>query len=455
MARTKGKRLTNKERREIQHALTLNFNNGRLKHGIMKALAMEYGVQRWAIQRLWSNISRQIKDGKVPSIDRQFKGAKPSLNIDLEKVRNIPLSNRTNLDGLSLKLGCTVSALQRLIKKGKIRSHTSATKPFLTQENMIARIKFMNARIKFVLSKIQPQTFHENLVFQPMYESIHIDETWFYMTKASERYYLLPDEEEPHRCLKSKRFITKVMFMAAVGRPMYAEDGMLLWDWKIWIFPFTVEVPAKQASKNREKGVLQVKPIASITKEVIRYCLIQKVIPAVKAKWPNGRSKVIVIQQDNAKPHIKINDKEFIAAAQSNGFLITLECQPPNSPDLNILDLGFFRPIQKIQYEKAPKSVSALVDAVTKAYDECNPKCLHYNWLSLQYCMNEILRVKGNNNYKLPHVEVQPTKEYVTIVLQHLEEIGHVGVREGSRQSGEASERVIREEEIIGNEGDA
>ncbi|KAK9714173.1 hypothetical protein RND81_06G076600 [Saponaria officinalis] len=221
MARTKGKRLTNKERREIQHALTLNFNNSRLKHSIRKALAMEYGVQRWAIQRLWSNISRQIKDGKVPSIDRQFKGAKPSLNIDLENVRSIPLSSGTNLDGLSLKLGCTVSALHRLIKKGKIRSHTSATKPFLTQENMVARIKF-------VLSKIQPQTFHENPVFQPMYESIHIDEKWFYMTKASERYYLLPDEEEPYRCLKSKRFITKVMFIAAVGRSMYAEDGILL-----------------------------------------------------------------------------------------------------------------------------------------------------------------------------------------------------------------------------------
>ncbi|KAK9698104.1 hypothetical protein RND81_08G082700 [Saponaria officinalis] len=384
MARTKRKRLTNKERREIQHALTLNFNNGQLKHGIMKALAMEYEVQRWAIQRLWSNISRQIKDGK-------------------EKVRSIPLSGRTNLDGLSLKLGCIVSALHRLIKKGNIRSHTSATKPFLTQENMVARIKF-------VLSKIQPQTFfHENLVFQPMYESIRIDEKWFYMTKASEWYYLLPDEEEPHRCLKSKRFITKVMFMAAVGWPIYEEDGMLSWDGKIGIFPFMVEVPAKRARKNRGDGVLEVKPIASITKEVIRDCLIQKIIPAVKAKWPNGRSKVI----------------------------------------------DFFRSIQKIHYEKAPKSVSALVDVVTKAYDECSPKCLHYNWLSLQYCMNEILKVKGNNNYQLSHVEVQPTKEYVTIALQHLEEIGHVGVGEGSRQGGEASERVIREEEIIGDEGDA
>ncbi|KAK9698025.1 hypothetical protein RND81_08G077700 [Saponaria officinalis] len=232
-----------------------------------------------------------------------------------------------------------------------------------------------------------------------MYESIHIDEKWFYMTKASERYYLLPDEEEPHRCLKSKTFITKVMFMAAVGRPMYAEDGMLSWDGKIGIFPFMVEVPAKRARKNRGKGVLEVKPIASITKEVIRDCLIQKVIPAVKAKWPNGRSK------------------------------------------------DFFRSIQKIQYEKAPKSVSALVDAVTKAYDECNPKCLHYNWLSLQYCMNEILKVKGNNNYKLLHMGKKR--------LNRLGILQKKFNQQRNTQGGEASERVITEDEIIGDECDA
>ncbi|KAJ0034614.1 hypothetical protein Pint_26432 [Pistacia integerrima] len=53
---------------------------------------------------------------------------------------------------------------------------------------------------------------------------IHVDEKWFYMTKQSEKYYLLPDEDEPLRTCKSKTFITKVMFLAAVTRPRSYEE---------------------------------------------------------------------------------------------------------------------------------------------------------------------------------------------------------------------------------------
>lgn len=58
-------------------------------------------------------------------------------------------------------------------------------------------------------------------------------------------------------------------------------------------------------------------------------------------KWPEGASKEIYIQQDNAKPHVKNSDPDFRAAANQNGFNITLVQQPPNSPDMNINDLGF------------------------------------------------------------------------------------------------------------------
>ncbi len=34
------------------------------------------------------------------------------------------------------------------------------------------------------------------------------------------------DEASPHREGKSKRFIQKVMFLAAVARPRYDEDGI-------------------------------------------------------------------------------------------------------------------------------------------------------------------------------------------------------------------------------------
>ena len=52
------------------------------------------------------------------------------------------------------------------------------------------------------------------------------------MTKASDRYYLLPDEDEPYRACKSKRFITKVMFMCAVSRPVFSLDGQTKFDGK-------------------------------------------------------------------------------------------------------------------------------------------------------------------------------------------------------------------------------
>ena len=80
----------------------------------------------------------------------------------------------------------------------------------------------------------------------------------------------------------------------------------------------------------------------SVTKDVTRLWLIEKVLPAIRAKWPTSHTGPIFIQQDNAKPHIAVNDSEFVEAASRNGFDIRLRCQPPNSPGLNVLDLGFF-----------------------------------------------------------------------------------------------------------------
>jgi hypothetical protein len=42
--------------------------------------------------------------------------------------------------------------------------------------------------------------------------------------------------------------------------------------------------------------------------------------------------------------HIAVDDLEFCRVAQKDGW--DLMCQPPNSPDLNVLDLGFFTTLQ-------------------------------------------------------------------------------------------------------------
>ncbi|XP_042059721.1 uncharacterized protein LOC121804288 [Salvia splendens] len=225
--------------------------------------------------------------------------------------------------------------------------------------------------------------------FRNMYNTIHIDEKWFYMTKGAQRFYLAPGEEEPHRTL---------------CRPLFGVNGEVLFDEKIGIFPFTKQVPAKRSSKNRMAGTLETKSIESITKDVTRDCLINKILPAIKAKWPDGATKVLKIQQDNARPHIKDNDPAFKEAAQQSGFSISLVQQPPNSPDTNVNDLGWFRAIQSLQTQTACKNVDDLVNAVVQSFNELQPQTLDNVFLSLQGCFMEIMKVQGHNTYKLPHM---------------------------------------------------
>ncbi|GKE04750.1 hypothetical protein Tco_1396768 [Tanacetum coccineum] len=90
---------------------------------------------------------------------------------------------------------------------------------------------------------------------------------------------------------------------------------------------------------------METKPILSVTKEVTRSWLIDKVLPAIRAKWPQFHTGPIFIQQDNTRPHIGVDDDEFLQEASRDGFDIRLRFQPPNSPNLNVLDLGFFRAI--------------------------------------------------------------------------------------------------------------
>uniref|UniRef100_H3G6I9 Uncharacterized protein n=1 Tax=Phytophthora ramorum TaxID=164328 RepID=H3G6I9_PHYRM len=69
-----------------------------------------------------------------------------------------------------------------------------------------------------------------------------VDEKWIYITEADKTLYLAPGEEPPHRTVQSKRFITKVMFMGAMMRPIHTSDGLLLFDGKLGMWPFTERV---------------------------------------------------------------------------------------------------------------------------------------------------------------------------------------------------------------------
>ena len=53
-------------------------------------------------------------------------------------------------------------------------------------------------------------------------------------------------------------------------------------------------------------------------------------------------TRKIWIQQDGAKSHINTDDNEFKEALQDQEINAGLYTQAANSPDVNLLDLGFF-----------------------------------------------------------------------------------------------------------------
>ena len=161
------------------------------------------------------------------------------------------------------------------------------------------------------------------------------------MTQNTRRYYLTPDEEEPHRTKKSKCYSTIVMFLAAVARLRWDTRRNQHFDGKLKICPFITIKEARRNSWNTSAGTPVTKAMTSITN--MEYCqfIIEKLLPAIKEKWPSNASDcTIKIQQDNAQSHISPMDVEF--------------CN----------DLGYFNAIQSLQHKAAPQNIDELILAV-------------------------------------------------------------------------------------------
>ncbi|KAG3161295.1 hypothetical protein C6341_g13622 [Phytophthora cactorum] len=293
----------------------------------------------------------------------------PDLSEKLEKLRITPFDQRSTLRAVSSACGVARATLQRRVKGGQVVAHVSNVNPLLTDENKAARLT-----------------------------------SYFFLTAVRRRYYLLPREEAPHRQVRSKRFITKVMTLAAVTRPRWNAPSGSYYDGKLGIWPFIVQESAVRSSPRRPAGTLITKE-GRVNKWTYRKMLIQHLLPAVRERWPSVcNGEVVRVQQDNTPAYISPMDTQIVAAAAELGLSIELCCQPPNSLDLNCLDLDLFSAIQAHQRLRTPLSIEELVEAVKAAYWELPPSTINAAFLSLQGSMDLCILDGGGNAFKPPHI---------------------------------------------------
>jgi len=295
---------------------------------------------------------------------------------------------------LSVAFAANVSrtVVRRELREKSIRKHSSVLKSALTETHH-------EKRLSHCLSFID----YERSTFVDMSNIIHVDEKWFYMDKVKRKVILCHDEEEPHRVTKNKGHIRKVMFLCAVTKPCFDAHKKMPFDGKIGIWPFISDRVVQRSSAYHKRGDVVMEPILSIDRDIYRSFILEKVLPAIKEKVPR-RHSTLFIQQDNAGAHILRDDPAFKEVVAQLGREVILINQPPQSPDLNILDLGYFNSIQSLQQKNASNTYPELVQAVQDSFQQLPIQALTNVFITLQLVMEHIILDNGGNNYKLPHI---------------------------------------------------
>ena len=215
------KEMSEEVRKQVYQALLARSNNGTLHKEDTAFVAAQFDIHRRTAQRVWNRGKTQLCSN-VPVVVSSLKKGKvdrKTIPVDLEALRNIPPKERMTIEDVCAKLNMSKWRVQNYLKKGLIRRHSSSIKPYLTQPNK-------ESRLQWCVDMVNRELLDDPR-FKELYDFVFIDEKWFYLHKKSERYYLLPEEDEPHRTCKNKNYIPRLMFLCVVARPRLFSNYIL------------------------------------------------------------------------------------------------------------------------------------------------------------------------------------------------------------------------------------
>ncbi|XP_044354638.1 uncharacterized protein [Triticum aestivum] len=340
--------------------LARNGERGRLKKGVLDSVVRDGNCSRRCASKIWKETKT---GGGVNSIKNnlKLKTGRKKMSLDIEALEAIPPGERTTIRQVAAGLNMSKSTVHRRLKEKVMRRVSNELKPSLTEANK-------KARVAYCLENLEPSSLEDNPTFKASFNKVHLDEKIFYRTRKTQKMYLSHREEAPKRECKHKNHIPQIMFLSAMARPRYDSQGNCVFDGKIGVWAFVDWVQAQKKSANRGRGEWELKPSSSVDRNKSREYIVQYVLPAIKEKWPESdRWNTVCIQQDNARTHVLANDPIFAMEAAKGGWDIRIVNQPPNSPDCNILDLGWFASIQSMFHRKMPKTLPEIVQKVNES----------------------------------------------------------------------------------------
>lgn len=111
------------------------------------------------------------------------------------------------------------------------------------------------------------------------------------------------------------------MFLCAFVRLLYVHHCKCFFGGELGLWRLVKMVPAQRSSRNRLAGTSDMKPL-KVTCDLYRWSLTGKVFPTIWSMFPTGHRSHVVVQQDNARPHVSIEDTVFTEQGQKNNWNI-------------------------------------------------------------------------------------------------------------------------------------
>jgi hypothetical protein len=228
---------------------------------------------------------------------------------------------------------------------------------------------------------------------------VDVDEKWFYTVKLPGKKKVPPGVEIPPERVKHKSHIPKLMVLSAVGRPRDDNDG------KIGTWRVSGQRVAQRNSKNHERGE-EYEDDITMTAKLYHKMMTEEVFPAIRLAYAD-EAKVFV-QQDGASPHTGKNMLERlnrVGAAYKTGPKLEVVQQPPNSPDMNTCDLGFFRglstDVHKIRrgQKRSVFDKDKLAHDIAAAFRAYPREALEQTWDYKEHIMAKVIAADGDNVY--------------------------------------------------------
>ncbi len=381
-----------------RHALLLEYYQFKsIPHDSRQPNALRHLCEKYGVHRNYpAALAKRAEKEKamtkgVTLCDRSRSGRPPKLpQGKLKEVKDLARANKYLLPATELAKrvgGVSKSSICNMITKEKWRTTSFRSKPRLTDQHKAKRVEWA--------------TENQNQLWR---DYVDIDEKYFTTVPLNRRIKVPPGEVAPRVPLQSKSNIKKLMVLCAVAKPRPEHK----FDGKIGIWRIQTEKVAKKNSKLHKAGD-HYKVDGTMDAMSFRNLMIQKVLPAIRRKmrW----SSRITVQMDNAKPHVGKGNLKVLQKAgkgvHSKTRQVEIVCQPPQSPDTNILDLSIFRSlstrVSKSRTTAVESDLNGLMSSVRLAYRQLPTETLEKAWSMKKRVLGSINLANGDNDYVLPH----------------------------------------------------